>query len=130
MLTHPRSYRQGRTRHTPDGQDRQLANDLGSRPEASLASSPQILDTNPDEPAALDLAPHIHAAGYGGGYVDPRRIPHFPSELVLAPVVVVEEGGLCLGYAAREVFPHAPVPWGPPIVVSGVPGAGFLYGSP
>src|SRR5215217_1978789 len=129
MLTHPRSYRQGRTRHTPKGPGGQPANAPISRPGASLVSSPEIMDTNSDEPATLDLAPHIHAAGNGGGYVDRCRIQHFPSELVLAPVVIVVEGSLGLGYAAREVVPHAPVLAGPPVIVVGIPGSRVLHRS-
>ena len=75
MLTHPRSRRQERR---PTITQRLPA-------EASLASPPEVLDTDLDEPTALELLPHIHAAGHGGGDVDARGVPHFPSELVLCP---------------------------------------------
>src|SRR5215213_9019415 len=81
-----------------------------------------------DIPSALYPILHVHAAGYGEGDVDPRGVQDFSSVLVLAPVVVAEEGGLRLGYAARQVFPHVPVHAGPPVVVADVPRSEVPYG--
>src|SRR5215213_1992678 len=79
-----------------------------------------------DIPSALYPILHVHAAGHGEGDVDPRGVQDFSSVLVLAFVVIAEEGGLRLGYAARQVFPHAPVLAGPPVVVADVPRSDVL----
>src|SRR5215212_5514638 len=133
MLTHPHSRRQGdwpTEGHHPTGSV------IGPRatPRVLMPKNPGLPpekpDTDLDKPTALDLPPHIHAAGYGGGDVDSRRICHLPSELVLAPVVVVEEGGLRFWYAPGEIVPCAPVLAGPPVIIPYIPGSCIFHGSP
>src|SRR5215204_3882878 len=59
--------------------------------------------------------------GHQRGDVYARRVQDFAAIFVLAPVVIILEGRLCLRQAAREIAPHGPVlPQGVPVVV-GVP---------